>query len=284
MWSFRPRFSWMTRTPPRASSAAAHAPKSVRPLGPTNVIGSVAPAACKPAAWAALVRGARPAAAASAANPASNDEAAAIPSPSRPSLRSASRRVMIPSTWSSAISSARYRWSSVMSFPLRSMDPPSRRKEYERAPRADFKRGAPTGTRESRGADQWDPRLDLGARDTRAHRRLMSCGVQKRSLAVDYWPEMGGAVFQSRRRRAATGGLARCLWNRHFRWRPSATHFRRSGKATSASGDATVMHIQEEPVMAQPSHKAPVAQWIEQRFPKPRALVRFRPGASSILA
>ena len=25
---------------------------------------------------------------------------------------------------------------------------------------------------------------------------------------------------------------------------------------------------------------APVAQWIEQRFPKPRALVRFRPGAS----
>jgi hypothetical protein len=27
---------------------------------------------------------------------------------------------------------------------------------------------------------------------------------------------------------------------------------------------------------------APVAQWIEQRFPKPRALVRFRPGALSI--
>src|SRR2546426_2885428 len=26
--------------------------------------------------------------------------------------------------------------------------------------------------------------------------------------------------------------------------------------------------------------EAPVAQWIEQRFPKPRALVRFRPGAS----
>jgi hypothetical protein len=26
---------------------------------------------------------------------------------------------------------------------------------------------------------------------------------------------------------------------------------------------------------------APVAQWIEQRFPKPRALVRFRPGALS---
>jgi hypothetical protein len=28
---------------------------------------------------------------------------------------------------------------------------------------------------------------------------------------------------------------------------------------------------------------APVAQWIEQRFPKPRALVRFRPGALSTL-
>jgi hypothetical protein len=29
-----------------------------------------------------------------------------------------------------------------------------------------------------------------------------------------------------------------------------------------------------------PQRRAPVAQWIEQRFPKPRALVRFRPGAS----
>ena len=28
-----------------------------------------------------------------------------------------------------------------------------------------------------------------------------------------------------------------------------------------------------------PAARAPVAQWIEQRFPKPRALVRFRPGA-----
>ena len=32
---------------------------------------------------------------------------------------------------------------------------------------------------------------------------------------------------------------------------------------------------------AQQSHNAPVAQWIEQRFPKPRALVRFRSGASA---
>ena len=29
--------------------------------------------------------------------------------------------------------------------------------------------------------------------------------------------------------------------------------------------------------------RAPVAQWIEQRFPKPRALVRFRPGASTLV-
>ena len=33
------------------------------------------------------------------------------------------------------------------------------------------------------------------------------------------------------------------------------------------------------PRAALPSGRAPVAQWIEQRFPKPRALVRFRPGA-----
>src|SRR5262245_52993286 len=31
------------------------------------------------------------------------------------------------------------------------------------------------------------------------------------------------------------------------------------------------------------SRKAPVAQWIEQRFPKPRAQVRFLPGASSAI-
>jgi len=31
--------------------------------------------------------------------------------------------------------------------------------------------------------------------------------------------------------------------------------------------------------MALSWRRAPVAQWIEQRFPKPRALVRFRPGA-----
>jgi hypothetical protein len=43
------------------------------------VIGSVATAACEPVGWAVLARGARPAAAASAANPASNDEAAAHP-------------------------------------------------------------------------------------------------------------------------------------------------------------------------------------------------------------
>jgi hypothetical protein len=28
------------------------------------------------------------------------------------------------------------------------------------------------------------------------------------------------------------------------------------------------------------AQNAPVAQWIEQRFPKPRAHVRFMPGAS----
>src|SRR5262249_56690285 len=32
-------------------------------------------------------------------------------------------------------------------------------------------------------------------------------------------------------------------------------------------------------IRALPSRRAPVAQWIEQRFPKPRAHVRFMPGA-----
>ena len=35
------------------------------------------------------------------------------------------------------------------------------------------------------------------------------------------------------------------------------------------------------PDLPLPSAGAPVAQWIEQRFPKPRAHVRFMPGASA---
>ena len=35
------------------------------------------------------------------------------------------------------------------------------------------------------------------------------------------------------------------------------------------------------PVAKYPEARAPVAQWIEQRFPKPRAHVRFMPGALS---
>src|SRR5207249_9193087 len=40
--------------------------------------------------------------------------------------------------------------------------------------------------------------------------------------------------------------------------------------------DASIL---EEPARYR-SQPAPVAQWIEQRFPKPRAHVRFMPGAS----
>ena len=36
----------------------------------------------------------------------------------------------------------------------------------------------------------------------------------------------------------------------------------------------------DEPTNGLVEPKAPVAQWIEQRFPKPRAQVRFLPGAS----
>jgi pimeloyl-ACP methyl ester carboxylesterase len=62
MWSVRPRFSWMTRTDPRAWRAGAQAPWSVA-VGPLKVIGCVAtgaqvsaPAACaaRPVAAAAL--------------------------------------------------------------------------------------------------------------------------------------------------------------------------------------------------------------------------------------
>jgi hypothetical protein len=103
----------MTSTPPRGLSAAAHAPISLRPLGPTKVIGSVGTAWT--AAFAArLVARAFVVAGASLANAAIKDEAAVMLSPSRPSRRSASRRVMIPSAWSTAISSARYFSSSVI--------------------------------------------------------------------------------------------------------------------------------------------------------------------------
>src|SRR5262245_17233054 len=40
MWSFKPRFSWITSTAPRGSAALAHAPCSV-PFGPVKVISSV---------------------------------------------------------------------------------------------------------------------------------------------------------------------------------------------------------------------------------------------------
>ena len=41
MWSVRPRFSWITSTPPRGFVAAAHAAIKV-PFGPANVIGWLA--------------------------------------------------------------------------------------------------------------------------------------------------------------------------------------------------------------------------------------------------
>ena len=90
------------------------------PLGPLNVIGVVAtgahsevvpsgwPCRCPPPfPWS-------PPTFAAAASAASIEDAVAAPTPSRPSLRIASRRVMIPSAWSSATSSARYFCSSVI--------------------------------------------------------------------------------------------------------------------------------------------------------------------------
>lgn len=113
MWSLRPRFSWMTRTAPFVlPTAGAQAAISV-PRGPANVIASVAagahsttvprapPRPRERAPPAPLVAAASLAAAPSIA-------IAALPvTPSSPSRRTASRRVMMPSTWSSATSSAR---------------------------------------------------------------------------------------------------------------------------------------------------------------------------------
>ena len=132
MWSVSPRFSWMTSTPPRGLAAGAHAAISV-PFGPANVIGSRRdrrPVVARRrrgrvrAPCAVAVASAAPA----AASAASIVEPPRAPSPSSPSRRIASRRVMIPSTWSSATSSARYRWSSVIRpSPWTTFDPSLRR-------------------------------------------------------------------------------------------------------------------------------------------------------------
>ncbi len=119
MWSVSPRFSWMTSTPPRTRAAGAQAAISV-PRGPANVIGWVAtgahivwrpsppcPCPCPPS----------PPFSRAVASAAIIAVAAVAPTPSSPSLRIASRRVMIPSTWSSATSSARYRCNSVIRPP-----------------------------------------------------------------------------------------------------------------------------------------------------------------------
>jgi hypothetical protein len=122
MWSVRPRFSWITRTPPSGRSAAAQAAISV-PRGPSKVIGSVATGAHSSTSgwrppWPCPRRPRRLAGAVDAwlraASAASIADAAAVPTPSSPRRQTASRRVMMPSAWSSATSSARYRWSSVM--------------------------------------------------------------------------------------------------------------------------------------------------------------------------
>lgn len=108
MCSVRPRFSWITSSPPFGFRAGAHAASSgfVCELG--NVIGWVGTAShsvTRPS-FERCRRFDEPAAACSV-NAASIVVAVAPVTPSRPSLRIASRRVMMPSAWSSATSSAR---------------------------------------------------------------------------------------------------------------------------------------------------------------------------------
>jgi hypothetical protein len=96
---------------------------SVRPPGPRKVIAFVGTGeapwwgsrAAAPDGPVSLVD---PLAAASAgAKPTKSVEAAVTLRPRSPRRRSASRREMIPSAWSMAISSARYRWNSVIAAP-----------------------------------------------------------------------------------------------------------------------------------------------------------------------
>src|ERR1700694_2305174 len=59
------------------------------------------------------------------------------------------------------------------------------------------------------------------------------------------------------------------------------------GSRVAAGGcrlSSSAVTVAEAPSVAKRTVKpnAPVAQWIEQRFPKPRALVQFRPGALTI--
>ena len=112
--SLSPLFSWMTSTAPFAPVAGAQAPCS-SPPGPAQVIGSVATAPSEPGggplavAGPVLVAGASLSGLRCSAQAAINVVAAAVPTPSSASLRSASRRDSNPSTWSVAISSATYR-------------------------------------------------------------------------------------------------------------------------------------------------------------------------------
>ena len=100
MWSLSPRFSWMTSTLPLGLAAAAQAPWRVRPCGPLNVTAWVASGA-GPAGFdgSADVGCAGGAGFVSSFEPqAARSVVAAAPAmPSRPSRRSASRLVMMPS-------------------------------------------------------------------------------------------------------------------------------------------------------------------------------------------
>ena len=51
------------------------------------------------------------------------------------------------------------------------------------------------------------------------------------------------------------------------------------GRVSSSAQNACSRRSTDDRRLLAPFRRAPVAQWIEQRFPKPRALVRFRPGA-----
>jgi len=108
MCSFSPRFSWMTRTPPRGLAAAVHA-ASNGPRGPANMIDSRATGASSSPTRRALRLGRR------RLRPAARSPLCRHPEQADMPYR------LMPSAGSSATSSAGYCWISVMAPPRNDM-------------------------------------------------------------------------------------------------------------------------------------------------------------------
>ena len=133
----------------------------------------------------------------------------------------------------------------------------------------------------------WTPRGgNPAAPDTRLWRRLAAFRLPLREQDRPGWSAAveATASCSASRRSASTrqnpiSGLLRCQGHR-VHAKPVWGRCDR-GKRARLPVDASIQWIdQPSAETAWLSHPPPVAQWIEQRFPKPRAQVRFLSGAS----